>query len=197
LPRGRKPRRNAIGESDIIGEANERQKERSGRPHWRVKTPSVLEQFQCESVVYEFDIPLKMFDARAFSKKTGIKSSWSAVLNPLERSSGYHVHFKGRIEKRSVSFKVEYWDWGAPMPGDVEPFAESMMQWIRSFIKVPSLRVFARATFEKPKDKWIGPGDGNSIQVGQARPRIALPAVVPFRKREPPCVRGACSCLRR
>lgn len=120
----------------------------------RPTLPSVLGQFHCSSVVYEFEVPLDLFNATAFSKETGIQSPWSAVVNPQNRSSGYHVHFKGRIEKSSVSFSVEYWDWAKPMPDDVEPFAESIMQWVGSFIRVPTARSFVVARFDKPKDNW-------------------------------------------
>lgn len=138
-----------------MSEELKRQMVRTKNGARRVRVTSVLKQFQCEHVSYEFDVPMETFDAKLFFKTTGIEAdSWSAVLNPRKPGTGYHAHFSGNIEDGTAHLAVEYWDKGRPLPNDAEPFSESIMRWLGSFITVPSLRAFAVARFKKPKDKW-------------------------------------------
>lgn len=93
-------------------------------------------------------------------KKTGIKSNhWSvsAVLMPKDRTSRYHVHFKGEREPKSerVHFKIDYFDRAHKTAKDeTEPFAESVMKWLGQFVREPISRAVADVQFNKSNDKW-------------------------------------------
>ena len=73
---------------------------------------SILEQFHCESVQYDFDIPVDSFKAKSFAKETGLKRDdrWAAVLPSDDLRSGYHVHFSGSWDSERVHMRIEYWD---------------------------------------------------------------------------------------
>jgi hypothetical protein len=117
----------------------------------------ILSQFHCESISYELNIPAESFNRKAFSRKTGLKlgERWSAGIYPKKPESGYHIHFKGIMEKEHVRLTVEYWDGSFSQPEDTsEPFAESIMKWIGSFVSEPTVRVIVDARFEKPRTGW-------------------------------------------
>jgi hypothetical protein len=123
----------------------------------RVPVISVLSEFHCQDVSYYLDLPLGSFDTKRFFRTTGIKAEerWSAVLRPKDRMNGYHVHFKGRVDSKHVHLTVEYWDGARKAAADEEgPFAESIMQWLGSFIKEPNARAVGVARFLKPIETW-------------------------------------------
>lgn len=126
----------------------------------RTQTTGVLKQFHCETISYEFEMPASSFDGKKFSKLTGIKVNdrWSAVLLPKNRFTGYHVHFSGLRGAKKIGIKIEYWEGsGKPAKDDVEPFAESVMRWVGSFVidlSQISQRTLAMARFRKPCDAW-------------------------------------------
>jgi hypothetical protein len=117
----------------------------------------VLKQFHCEWIHYAFEIPRESFDLRSFSRKTGIKigERWNAGVYPSSASTGYHVHFKGIIEKELVHITVEYWDGAFSAQEDPDaPTAEAIMAWIGSFVRETNLRAMVLVRFEKPTSQW-------------------------------------------
>jgi hypothetical protein len=59
------------------------------------------------------------------------------------------------MEKEQVRVTVEYWDGSFSVPDDTgEPFAESIMQWIGSFVREPVVRSSVDTRFEKPLASW-------------------------------------------
>jgi hypothetical protein len=133
---------------------NKKPKQRAQQVH----SLSILRQFDCVVVSYNFVIPFELFNLKAFSRTTSLKmdQSWSAAIQPKDRQSGYHVHFKGRVESKQVRLTIEYWDRAlkAAAKDEPEPFAESIMSWLGSFIKGASARPMAFARFEKPNGTW-------------------------------------------
>jgi hypothetical protein len=108
-------------------------------------------------VSYRLEIPLDSFNLKAFSDDTGIKQNrrWSAVLRPKNAGMGYHVHFNGDMDTKYANLTIEYWNGAKKAAKDEkEPFAESIMSWLRSFVKDPSPRATVMATFEKPIESW-------------------------------------------
>ena len=137
----------------------------SGKPKRQVRPRSpkaglnhpTLQQFDCVSVRYDFDLPIEAFNTRTFSKHTGLKKGdrWEAVLPTEDEQSNYHVHFKGNIETERVHLCVEYWG-GAVKRTRIHPpqSSEDVMRWLGSFIKEPSSRAVAFTRFEKPDRRW-------------------------------------------
>lgn len=117
---------------------------------------SVLGQFHCKSIDYELDIPLSLLDFKAFRKAAGVPSSewFSGILRPKWRATNYHAHFRGRVDRGRIHFTIVYYEGGTPQRGDQEPFAETIMQFIGSFVKEPSATAFITARFSKPKEHW-------------------------------------------
>jgi hypothetical protein len=118
---------------------------------------SAFKQFHCENVIYELTVPIESFDAKVFSKRTGIGPDeyWSTVLPSDDPNSGYHVHFKGSIQTKRVRMTVEYWEGGVTRTKrHPQPSAESIMSWIGSLIKTPSIRALVTTRFEMPLDMW-------------------------------------------
>jgi hypothetical protein len=137
-----------------------KQKRRSPKQKHEADAPvaGVLQKFHCDNITYELTVPIELFDTKAFYRKTGIGRKmphWSTVLPSDKPTSGYHVHFRGRIEAKRVRVTVEYWE-GMVQRTDQhpKPSAESIMKWLGSLIKSPSMRTFAHARFEKPLDRW-------------------------------------------
>jgi hypothetical protein len=70
---------------------------------------------------------------------------------------GCHVHFDGRVGPKIVYATVAYWDGTAKADDDdTEPFAESIMHWLGSFVREPSSRATVIARFKKPGETWRG-----------------------------------------
>lgn len=117
----------------------------------------ILSEFHCDTLSYDFRFPLATFNARKFARLTGLRigDRWTSVLASKDQSSGYHVHCSGVIESKHVNMTVAYWDGTAKAAeDDSEPFAESMMRWLGSFVMEPSARAFVLARFEKPAETW-------------------------------------------
>lgn len=122
-----------------------------------VRVASVFKRLDCLSVRYDFDLPTHFFNAKKFSELTriGRGKRWHAILTPKRADTGYHVHFNGIVTAKHVRMTMEYWDKGKKAKStEPEPFAESIMQWIGSFIKEPSMRVATNVRFEKHTDSW-------------------------------------------
>jgi hypothetical protein len=120
-------------------------------------TENVFKRLDCLSIRYDLNVPIRIFNAKKFSEITGITRDkrWHAILKPKRADTGYHVHFDGIITAKHVKMTVEYWDKGKKAkPNEPEPFAESVMQWIGSFIREPSMRVAINVRFEKHTDSW-------------------------------------------
>ncbi len=118
---------------------------------------SVLGQFHCDVVRYEFNVPIASFKTKQFSRKTGISQgdTWSAVLASDASQSGYHVHFSGSVGKDLIRARIEYWEGRVKRnQSHPEPSSESIMTWMGSFVREPSSRATAFATFEKPDGTW-------------------------------------------
>jgi hypothetical protein len=123
----------------------------------RKDTPSVLARLQCESVRYDFDIPIDSFKAKAFTKETGLKQDdhWAAVLPTDDSRSGYHAHFSGNFDRDRAHIRVEYWDHAVKRRSThPPPSTESVMAFVGSFIREPSARSYIYGRFEKPDDTW-------------------------------------------
>ena len=124
----------------------------------------VLDEFHCDTLSYEFQFVSESFNLKKFCRATGIGSGerWTSVLRSKNQRNGYHVHFDGRITAKTIEVTVAYWDGSTRADTDeIEPFAESIMQWLGAFTKEPSMRVLTLARFKKPPESW--------------RPRFNLP----------------------
>lgn len=122
-------------------------------------TPGVLQKFHCEMVSYAFRFPIEAFDLKKFTRRTNIKTGerWSAILSAKNPVMDCHAHFDGRITSKLVFATVAYWEGAAKRDEDEpEPFAESIMQWLGSFVREPSYRATAPARFKKPVENWRG-----------------------------------------
>jgi hypothetical protein len=116
----------------------------------------LLSQFHCESVVYHFTFPTEAFNRKAFSRRTGITigNRWNAGVYPTDPKVGYHVHFRGSLEKDDVNITVEYWDGSFAKQEQNMPAAESIMEWIGSLVRATSWRSHVSADFKKPIARW-------------------------------------------
>lgn len=139
------------------------QKQRSERTQkkavMRPRASGLLEQFHCQTVRYDFDVPLDVFNLKAFVKATGIKvgqgGPWSATIYPKHRTSGYHVHSRWDVvDGDRISLTLAYWDKGKVRGTEVEPFAETIMGWTGQFFRDPIARCHVAARFDKPTDLW-------------------------------------------
>lgn len=130
---------------------------RSSRNTERKRAIGVLEQLHCDSVRYDFDIPVESFKARSFARDTGLKSGdqWAAVFPTKDPRSGYHVHFSGSLDKESAHIKVEYFNHPVKRTSThPPPSSESTMAFVGSFIREASARARILGKFEKPDDSW-------------------------------------------
>jgi hypothetical protein len=131
-------------------------------PHRSPKTEtkrrvSVLGEFHCDSIRYDFQVPIDSFRLKEFTKTTRIKKgeNWSAVLPSDNRQTRYHVHFSGSIRDENVWLTIEYWEGRVTRgPHHPKPSSELVMQWIGSFIREPSWRAVVLGRFEKPDEMW-------------------------------------------
>ena len=117
----------------------------------------ILKQFDCEWISYDFDIPRDSFNLRTFSRKTGVKvgQRWDAGVYPTDPATGYHVHFKGIVEKERVHITVEYFDGAYSVEAERGALnAEEIMKWIGSLIREPNARTLVLVGFEKPNSSW-------------------------------------------
>jgi hypothetical protein len=129
----------------------------------RTHQGSLLDEFHCEGIVYEFVVPASDFNLAKFSRETGVKlnESWSAVAQPKDTPCGYHVHFDGRVNDKRAKITVAFWQGKSAVSNPESPFAESFMPWLAGFLGQKSPRAVVWAYFEKPKSHW--------------RPRFNLP----------------------
>jgi len=128
----------------------------SHREHTPQDIPGILSDFHCHCVAYNFKFLRSVFDAKKFSRETGINpgESWSTSLPPKDPRTGYHIHFDGRVTDKSAEMTVRYVD-GTIKPDTEAPvFAESIMSWLATFVADSSSRVRAWAHFEKPTATW-------------------------------------------
>ena len=117
----------------------------------------ILKQFDCEWISYDFEIPRDSFNLRTFTRKTGVKvgQRWDAGVYPTDPVTGYHVHFKGTIEKERVRITVEYFDGAYTVEEDYAALnAEELMKWIGSLVREPNARAITLVGFEKPNSTW-------------------------------------------
>jgi len=135
---------------------------RVSRPSRALHSSDIFRNFGCVEVAYTVDVPLAEFDLEGFYKATGISpkySSWSAILTAKKQSSGYHVHFDGKVntKERLVRLHFKYYD-GAlkPRAGETEPYSESLMPWIGTFFDEKNWRAAVNVRFEKSTEKWRG-----------------------------------------
>ena len=122
-----------------------------------VPIDSVLEQFNCDCIEYDIDLPVTSFNYKRFSRLTGIKvgERWSTVLPSRDPESAYHVHFGGLIQNKRVRMTLEYWNGTVtPSADEIEPFSETISKWIGSFVKEPTVRATVAARFRKPVAHW-------------------------------------------
>lgn len=125
-----------------------------------MSSPDLFKRFGCKGVEYEFEVPLEAFSLKAFYKETGISPeapSWSSILAAKNQSTGYHIHFDGKVDHKEIHLYLRYYG-GAikPRPNEPEPFTESMMPWIGKFFTENSWRAVVNVHFEKSTDKWRG-----------------------------------------
>lgn len=127
------------------------------RKEQSLRLSRVFQQFQCDEASYDFELPIDLFNSKEFFKATGVKVNerWETVIEAKNHRTGYHVHFKGRIKGQNARLTIEYWDGAIDRAqGEKEPFAESIMQWLGSFVRPPSARAFVMVRFEKPTNLW-------------------------------------------
>ena len=113
----------------------------------------------CRAVSYDFTLPRDSFDLEAFYAAGRIapkeRTSWCGSCAPKHQTSGYHIHFDGRVEEKKVRLRVEYVkDPTTPRPDEREPFAETFMNWLARFILNPTSHAAVRARFEKSHERW-------------------------------------------
>ena len=135
---------------------------RVSRPSRALHSSDIFRQFGCVEIAYAVDVPVADFDLAGFYKATGISpkySSWSAILTAKKQSSGYHVHFDGKLDTKEklVQMHFKYYD-GAlkPRAGETEPYSESLMPWIGQFFHEKSWRATVNVRFEKSTENWRG-----------------------------------------
>jgi len=120
------------------------------------RPPNVFASLNCEVASYEFDIGLDVFDLDKFYKETGLSAvhrNWSTVFYAHDPTSGYHVHFNGRITGKRIELTVAYHAHSATRPKK-GPFAETVMEWLGSFFRKPTVRSWVNARFSKPLATW-------------------------------------------
>jgi hypothetical protein len=141
-----------------VKNAEKQRSERTPKAIVRPRVSSIFEQFHCQTLRYDFDVPVEGFDLKAFVKATGIKvgqgGPWSATIYPKHRTSGYHVHLRWEIDGDTISLMIAYWNKGKVRAANVEPFAETIMGWIGQFFRDPAARCHIAARFDKPKVLW-------------------------------------------
>jgi hypothetical protein len=118
---------------------------------------SILGQFHCDLVRYDFNVPLDLFKTKAFSKETDLKvgDHWAAVLPSDDARSGYHVHFTGQLDKEHAHLRVEFFDHAIKRKSThPPPSSESVFEFLGSFIREPTARATILARFEKPDSSW-------------------------------------------
>jgi hypothetical protein len=121
------------------------------------RTASVLEQFHCETLRYDFEIPKDSFKTQEFSKETDLEPGdlWRAILPTDDPLSGYHVHFSGGLQGKRVHMRIEYWNRPVKrLAKHPPPSSESAMAFAGSFIREPSARARVFAAFAKPAHLW-------------------------------------------
>ena len=128
------------------------------RPIAKSVGASAFTQFGCREVSYNLDIPIGSFKTKAFLKALGVNATerWSALLLPTHQASGYHVHFRGHIDRKFVHLTIDYCA-GAKKSApaeELEPFAESVMPWLGALINGASWRAQAMVLFNKPIATW-------------------------------------------
>ncbi len=118
----------------------------------------VFDEFHCDSISYDFRVPLTKFDLKKFSRMTSVTlgQKWSAMANAKNPSSGYHVHIDGRISEADARIMLSYRDGTLATlnPKEKPPFAEDIMGWVGEFLLPPQVRPVVVATFEKPAEFW-------------------------------------------
>src|SRR5258708_35855826 len=123
----------------------------------RTRAISILEQFHCESVRYDLDVPIDSFKLKSFTRETALKlgDHWAAVFPSDDPRTGYHVHFTGSLDKEHAHLCVEYFDHPVKRTSThPRPSSESAMKFIGSFIREPSARPDILGRFEKPDSSW-------------------------------------------
>jgi hypothetical protein len=135
----------------------EKPKRRTSNPLY---TSAIFEKFDCKELTYTLDVPRDEFALKQFYKKTGIPANqprWSSVLRAKEPSTGYHIHFDGTVEAKSLRLVLRYYNKSRkPLQDEVEPFAETLMPWLGQFFKDRTWRAMVSVRFEKSTNRWRG-----------------------------------------
>lgn len=132
------------------------------RPSSRIATESrIFSELGCDAATYEFDVPAGIFDLKRFRSQTGLTANdrtWSTVFYAQKRSTGYHVHFDGRVgNKGEVTLNLSYYGTSIVAPkASNGPSAENAMKWIGSFFKTPKGPALVYGRFSKPTSSWRG-----------------------------------------
>jgi hypothetical protein len=120
---------------------------------------SIFERLGCKVVSYSFSLLRESVDLEAFYVAGRIAESdrnrWVGSCAPKAQASGYHIHFNGSAKDKRVRMTVEYIRGSVPpRPDEAEPYAETFMNWLGTFIRNPSAHVTVFSAFEKPHARW-------------------------------------------
>src|SRR6202043_2852469 len=131
----------------------------SGYPSGDRASPTIFESLGCRVLAYDLTVSRDSFDLEAFYSAGRIpdneRTFWSGVCAPRDPASGYHVHFKGTVNEKTVRMTVEYVHRSIkPRPDEIEPFAETFMNWLGSFIRTLTSHAIVHGRFEKPNERW-------------------------------------------
>jgi hypothetical protein len=121
--------------------------------------PNIFDSLGCKVLAYDLTVSRDSFDLEAFYSAGRIpdneRTSWSGVCAPRKPASGYHVHFRGTVNDKSVRMSVEYVHRSIkPRPDEREPFAETFMNWLGKFIRTLTSHAIVHGRFEKPNERW-------------------------------------------
>lgn len=135
-----------------MAEQKPRKKQRAN-----TKPYDALAAMDCESVTYDIEVPIHLFDLERFSKETSRPPSyvnWSTVCYAKRKTTGYHVHLDGHIKSKEVTITLKYYGRSTGAVKGKGPFAETVMTWIGGFIKGPKVPVWVYASLTKPNTNW-------------------------------------------
>lgn len=122
-----------------------------------VRVYDALAPFNCDVVIYDFDVDSGVFDLDGFYKDTGLSSDdkhWSTVFYARLARTGYHVHFDGSIRGKQLSLSLKYYGRSVTRPQWDGPTAETAMRWLGGFFKKPTEQAWAYSQFSKPNQTW-------------------------------------------
>lgn len=118
-------------------------------------TPLKMRDMQCEGVSYRFKVALEKFNLDALRSAVHVDEKVKRdfhVVNTLDSEiADYHAHFEWRVREKEKEITIEVQYVGNPVkskPGEQEPFAENLMQWVGQFFKHGDVNARIHSDFE-------------------------------------------------